>query len=233
MALSERQVFSIDQISARWGVDSDYVLNLVLTRQLAQALMLFGPARLLMTDGSGAHRPHPDTAVLPFQTGILVSTLETMPNPWVWPLAQVIRVYEFSGAGPAGRLSLQQFRDNDLARTLGWVIAFEENKTTVVGRDTMIVSYDDLSGYEATNGIDPTRTNGSHLARHTRDARKQRCRVVAEILWRRDQAATLVDIFRHEWIQLVACAGRHPTEKTFREWVKDLNPNRKPGRRPQ
>jgi hypothetical protein len=33
-------------------------------------------------------------------------------------------------------------------------------------------------------------------------------------------------------MQRIACEGKPPTEKTLREWIKDLNPNRAPGRRP-
>lgn len=32
--------------------------------------------------------------------------------------------------------------------------------------------------------------------------------------------------------QRAACEGKPPTEKTLREWIKDLNLNRAPGRRP-
>lgn len=233
MALPQRHVFSIDQISTRWGVDADYVRNLVLTRQLAQAYMIFGPARLIMSNSSGAARPHPDTSESPFQTGVLVSTLHKMPDPLEWPLAQVLRVFEFSGAIPTGRLSLQQIRDYDRTSHLGWVITFQEKGTTMIGSATTVVAFEDLVGYEIANGIDSVRSDGPPATRSVRDTRKQRCRVVAEILWRRDPDATLIDIFRHEWIQKIACAGRSPAEKTFREWVKDLNPNRSPGRRPR
>lgn len=232
MALPQRHVFSIDQISARWGVDADYVRNLVLTRQLAQAFMIFGPARLLISDNSGTARSHPDTVVTPFQTGVLVSTLHKIPTLLEWPLAQVLRVFEFSGSVSHGRLSLQQFRDYDRAAHLGWVITFQERGATIIGSDVTIVAFEDLIGYEAANGIDQVRSDGPQATRPIRDTRKQRCRVVAEILWRRDPQATLVDVFRHEWIQQIASAGRPPAEKTFREWVKDLNPNRHPGRRP-
>jgi len=233
MALSQRQVFSIDQISTRWGVDTDYVRNLVQTRQLAQAFMIFGPARLLMPNSFGTMQSHPDTITSPFQTGVLVSTLHKMPHLMEWPLTQVLRVFEFSGETPTGRLSLHQFRDHDRRGHLGWVIAFQERDALIVGREAMIVAFEDLMGYEAANGIDPVGPDGSQVTLHLRDTRKQRCRVVAEILWRRDPIATLIDVFRHEWIQKIACAGRPPAEKTFREWVKDLNPNRNPGRRPR
>lgn len=231
MALPQRYVFSIDQISARWGVDADYVRTVVLTRQLAQAFMIFGPARLIMSNSSGAARPHPDTSESPFQTGVLVSTLHKIPDLLEWPLAQVLRVFEFSGASPTRRLSLQQFRDYERTDHLGWLIAFQDRDSIIVGRDTIFVAFEDLMSYEVANDIERFDSEVSQVTPHLRDTRKQRCRVVAEILWRRDPNATLIDIFRHEWIQKIACSGRSPAEKTFREWVKDLNPNRNPGRR--
>lgn len=233
MALPQRQVFSIDQISTRWGVDTDYVRNLVQTRQLAQAFMIFGPARLLMPNSFGTIQTHPDTITSPFHTGVLVSTLHKMPNLMEWPLTQVLRVFEFSGAATTGRLSLHQFRDYDRTGDLGWVVAFQEHEAMVVGRDAIIVAFEDLLGYEMANRVASVAVDELQATRPLRDTRKQRCRVVAELLWRRDPIATLADVFRHEWIQKVACTGHPPVEKTFREWVKDLNPNRNPGRRPR
>ena len=232
MALRERHVYAIEQISARWGVDDNYVRDLVLTRQLAQAYMLFGLAKLNMVDSAGHMVPHPHTASGHFFAGILASTVHTMPDPLVWPLSQILRVFEFTGV-PAGRLSLLQFRDYDRSQQLGWTITFEREGTTIVGHNSTIISFDDLRRYEAANGVVGTAAAPPKVAQHFRDTRKQRCRAIAELLWRRDGKATLSDIYRHEWIRQVACSGSPPAEKTFRDWVKDLNPNRNPGRRPR
>ena len=230
MALPEPSVFTIDQIASRWRMDNDYVRLLVQGRSLPQAFIVRGPARVLMPTGLGGFVAHPQTSARPFNTGVTVSTLHSPPTLIQWPLKAVIRVFDYSGPiEPAGP-SLLQFRRYDKLHQMGWTLDFDPSETTVVGRDAALVALEDLKHFETANALDRRRDRERC---GTRDTRMQRCRVIAELLWRRDPTATLVDIFRHEWIQKIACAGHPPMEGTFREWVKDLNPNRNPGRRPK
>lgn len=91
----------------------------------------------------------------------------------------------------------------------------------------------DLQQYDAARGIQVASKAQQAENARLRDRRKQRCRVAASIAWRTNPSLTLTQVYRHPWVQEDACEGQPPTEKTFREWVKDLNPNRNPGRRPR
>ena len=57
------------------------------------------------------------------------------------------------------------------------------------------------------------------------------CRKVAEIIWKNNPSLTIVDMIGREEI-LLACEHESYDDKTMREWLKDLCPNRLPGRRP-
>jgi hypothetical protein len=233
MASPWSHVFTLERVAERWGVDVGQVSGLVHTRQIPQAFFFFGPARLLIPSSELGPRPHIDCAASPAQTRALISSFFEPPDPWIWPVAQILRVFEYSAGYGAGRLSLQQFRDYNRRRPLGWLLAFDATHTTVVGREQILVAAEDLARYEAKNEIHLPVAASQPRLRYSRDVRRHRCRAIAELLWHRDPQATLVDIYRHEWIQKIACNGTPPTEKTFREWVKDLNPNRTPGRRPR
>jgi hypothetical protein len=59
-----------------------------------------------------------------------------------------------------------------------------------------------------------------------------KCSDVAQNLWDEDPNITIADmIFNDEIIE--ACNGKVYAEKTIRNWIKDLCPNRSPGRRPK
>lgn len=231
MALRERHVFSIERIADRWHVDVAYVHELVYTRQLPQAFLISGPARLLIRDGSGPLSQHPAPRLEPVWARLLVSRPHTMPTDYRWSLSQVRRIYEFVADDRFGRLSLQQYCDHDRAKSLGWAVEFDQDRSLVDGHDRSLVELGDLLEFEAANRIGHASTKERAESGRLRDSRMQRCRVAAAIVWKNDSKSTLPQVFRHQWVQELACEGRPPTEKTFREWVKDLNPNRNPGRR--
>jgi len=231
MIIANRHIFSVDQLADRWGVDSDYIEHLILTRQIAQAFVVSGPAKILARDVSGATTIHPDTAVAPARTRVLVSTLHTMPDDRLWPLSYIHRVYEYVDSQHAGKLSLEHYCEHNRSRLLGWKIEFQEPGFVISGHDRHLIAAQDVTNFEVAHDVEPI--SQEERRKIVRDSRRQRCRVVAEILWRRDKTATLHDIFMHEWIGDIACEGEPPREKTFRDWVKDLNPNRNPGRRPK
>jgi len=231
MIVPNRHIFSVEQLADRWGVDSDYVEQLIFTRQIAQAFVVSGPAKILSRDVSGAITIHPDTAFTPARTRVLVSTLHTMLDERVWPLSYVHRVYEYVDSQHVGKLSLEHYCEYNRSRHLDWKIEFQEPGFIISGHDRHLIAAQDITNFELAHDVEPL--SPEERTKSARDSRKQRCRVVAEILWRRDPKATLRDIFAHEWVSDIACEGQVPLEKTFREWVKDLNPNRNPGRRPK
>ena len=56
------------------------------------------------------------------------------------------------------------------------------------------------------------------------------CRDVAGKLWEKDPTITIVSMAKRPEIK-EACEGEKYAESTIRNWIKDLNPNREPGRR--
>lgn len=61
---------------------------------------------------------------------------------------------------------------------------------------------------------------------------RERSRALAEYLWQQEPALTIEDMIHHDAINGIACENRTYAAKTLREWLKDLCPNRQPGRRP-
>lgn len=231
--LPAREYFTVARIAERWDADTDYVEQLLITKQLPQAFVLSGQARILLPSVSGLLSVHPDTSAAPAQALLMVSADRTIAPAHSWPLKQVRRVYDFSTGGELNASTLEKYRQEADEQHLKWIIEFGGPDTQVLGREFYLVAYSDLQRFEETRGIVPKADWEQQRARSSRDARKHRCRAIAQLLWERDPTATLPDVHRHEWIQRVACERRPVTEKTFRDWVKNLNPNRNPGRRPR
>jgi hypothetical protein len=61
---------------------------------------------------------------------------------------------------------------------------------------------------------------------------RENCRVIAEQLWKKDPKITIADMAVSEEIYN-ACDEIMYTEKTIRKWIKELCPDRSPGRRPK
>ena len=78
----------------------------------------------------------------------------------------------------------------------------------------------------------PKSENRSHPNKRVRMLRrhKELCRVTAKGLWDSDPTLTIVHMAECDEINLLF-DGSVYVEKTIRNWIKDLNPNPKPGRR--
>ncbi len=63
-----------------------------------------------------------------------------------------------------------------------------------------------------------------------RDKQREAARKVAKRLWKQDKTLTITDMGHHDEINKVA---PNYSEKTLRDWVKDLALSNKPGRRPK
>ena len=61
---------------------------------------------------------------------------------------------------------------------------------------------------------------------------RKRCREMAKELWEEDPTLTIVDMAYKDEINSFF-NGKTYTVKTIRGWIKDLCPNRSPGRRPK
>lgn len=75
--------------------------------------------------------------------------------------------------------------------------------------------------------ITPTPKKLRPVQRHKMEVRK-----IAKKLWKKNPNMTIPKMYLHGDFSYVFNKHRY-TEKTFREWVKDLNPNPSPGRRPK
>ena len=232
MALPGRHVISLERIADRWRVDVARVHELVLTARLPRAFLVAGPARITLGSRPGTMIYDAATHLDTTRAHLLVTTASAAPDFFIWKLAQVRRIYAFDENSQSGRLSLFQYQEHEQLHGLGWIVRFDPNRTTIEGTDSILVDIRDLIEHERLWNIGPASQKQQLDSRRLRDTRKQRCRVAAEIVWRNDPQATLAQVFRHPWVQEVACEGKPPTEKRFREWVKDLNPDRRPGRRP-
>jgi hypothetical protein len=62
---------------------------------------------------------------------------------------------------------------------------------------------------------------------------KKQCRKVAKSLWKKNPTMTIADMIQRDEITIEACEGKAYKEKTIREWINDLCPDRAPGRRPK
>lgn len=231
MAIPGRHVFTSERIADRWHTDVDHVNELFYTRRLPQAFLISGSARLTGQSSSGIPKFRPALESEGVRTRVIVSTLHSITNECRWPLSQVRRIYEFAAGDQFGRLSLLQYCDYDRARGLDWMIEFDPANVAVEGKDKALVEFSDLRAYEMLWNVSPGSADQRPPRASVRDTRKQRCRVAAEIIWQLDPQMTLSQLYRHSWIQVIACENKPPTDKAFREWVKDLNPNRQPGRR--
>jgi hypothetical protein len=173
---------------------------------------------------------------------VLIRSWSGVLDRYVWPLADVHDVYECLRDGRDHSDELKSLCTSERINPTGWTLSFDTETTQIVGedsfhiilqalRDATLVSVATVADFERLQELTPLPDAEQARARTRRDSRKHRCRAVAQVLWEKDSKATIPDLYRSEWIQRIACEGKPPSEKAFREWVKDLNPNRSPGRR--
>ena len=76
--------------------------------------------------------------------------------------------------------------------------------------------------------------NGDNIETKPRPSQRHRkqCRLVAEKIWKDNPDITIEDMAQRDEINEVF-EGKVYADKTIRNWIKDLCPNRLPGRRPK
>jgi hypothetical protein len=62
---------------------------------------------------------------------------------------------------------------------------------------------------------------------------RERCRAIAALLWEKEPTRTIEDMILAPEILRFGQEGVGYINDTVRDWIKDLCPNRKPGRRPK
>jgi len=63
-----------------------------------------------------------------------------------------------------------------------------------------------------------------------RDIDRDLCRAAATKLWKRNPKLTIVAVIQHPEIRKIV--GKNWSDKNVYKWIRDLCPNRRPGRRP-
>jgi hypothetical protein len=80
---------------------------------------------------------------------------------------------------------------------------------------------------------DPQRDVEVEIKLRPSQKHRERCRAIAELIWQSNSDITIEDMAKKDEIKRIGCENNGYTVKTIREWIKDLCPNRKPGRRPE
>lgn len=242
MAITPLSFLTIHQIAERWNMDVLEVQQLLLTGKLMHAFLVSGPARIVRTIDHQEPEIHPLCSRGPLYLRLLVHAAAYHRDRYSWAFDDVQEVYEcFADAVDRFR-ELSLLRLEERTSRGGWVLQFDMASTQIIGEDsfqlalrslaeTALISAATIADFERQQDISPLAGDEEATGRAFRDSRKQRCRAVAQILWERDVRATVPDLYHSEWIQRIACEGKPPSEKTFREWIKDLNPDRSRGRR--
>ena len=77
---------------------------------------------------------------------------------------------------------------------------------------------------------DLNQAGGRSPAERPHQRHREAARAAADVLWRKDKTITIADMILCDEITK-ACGGKNYVEGTLRDWIKDLCPDRKPGRR--
>jgi hypothetical protein len=115
----------------------------------------------------------------------------------------------------------------------------QETRELIRGLTRALFEVANVKEIETRYGLVPKKERHSadrSAEKKLRPNQKQRikCREVAEELWKADPTVTITAMIEHEDIVEASkrTDGNLYLEKTVRNWIKDLCPNRSPGRRP-
>ena len=114
----------------------------------------------------------------------------------------------------------------------------QQAKAILVRLSKCIFRRDDLPNLERYTTKIAAKAKGRHAKVQTprklrpNQRHKIACRAEAEKLWKQDPSITIADMIQRDELN-EACEGKIYTEKTMREWIKDLCPDRTAGRRPK
>lgn len=79
----------------------------------------------------------------------------------------------------------------------------------------------------------PNQENYKERKLRANQRHRENARAIAASLWDNYPAITINDMAKNYKINVMACERKVYKPKTIRNWIKDLCPNRKPGRRPK
>ena len=233
---------TVQQIAARWNMDILDVHQLILTGRLTQSFLLSGLATVARYKSDLTRETHSVSQVAPAAVRVLTQGISGTQRS-TWTLADIQDVYECTSEGIDRSQDLKDLCLDEAAAASGWILDFEPDSLQIIGEDSFqqatrtlrgstLISSAAVAEFEAYESPSSGHRGPSQVPPTTPvDTRRQRCRLAVQVLWERDPKMTVPALYRSECIQRIACGGQPPTEKTFREWVKDLNPDRSAGRR--
>ena len=99
---------------------------------------------------------------------------------------------------------------------------------------TVLFRLKDVELFEKEHPEIVSNTSKEQKSLNWRDKQELKCREIAEQIWKNDPTITIAEMIdRPELTEYTKKQNQNfYVEKTIRDWIKDLCPNRKPGRRP-
>ena len=100
------------------------------------------------------------------------------------------------------------------------------------GIDNIGFKLEEIELFEKYQKVD--QLNGDNIETKLRPSQRHKlqCRIIAEEVWKDNPDTTIEDMAQRDEINEVF-EGKVYADKTIRNWIKDLCPNRLPGRRPK
>jgi hypothetical protein len=103
-------------------------------------------------------------------------------------------------------------------------------------KDDLRITHEERERFTRKHGIveieTPVQPREESLLPRRSQIHRERCRAIAALLWEQDPETTIEAMINKPEIIRHGCEGHTYNGKTLRDWIKDLAPNRDPGRRP-
>lgn len=133
-----------------------------------------------------------------------------------------------------------EIQSRDTSRMHTYTTEWEREKSIFVVGETYL-NRNSLRAYAESKGYRPkflfpgTRTTEPDKIKSLRNSQthRARCRAIAEILWAQRPDMTISEVIESDEITVNGCERIEYSLDTRRDWIKELCPNRSPGRRPK
>jgi len=224
--LPDKKYFTFPELAKRWGVEPDDVSHYVECGELIPSVRVQGIPPFEVMICRGGERFGTYQAKLPDDD----STPSGGPDPDDYDLSGLMYWHNYAEMTFDARL----YGDDEPQYVLSKALKMEESTLSyrvhpnLVRVPEPLVSLEEVKRFEAEERspelVKPLGKNQRH---------KERCRAIAEYLWDKNPNTTIADVIRLDAINKIGCEGHLYGDKTLREWINDLCPDRTPGRRPK
>jgi len=222
--LPDKKYYTFPELAKRWDVEHDDVRHYVECDELTPSLRVEGIPPFEVDIYRGGKRFGDYQAKLPDDD----SNPSGQANPDDYDLFGLMYWHNYAemkfGADLYGEPPRYVF--SKALKMEASTLSYRVHKSLVRVREPL-VSLEEIERFEAEERSPepekPLRKSQRHM---------ERCRAIAEYLWSKYPEATIADLIRSDDINKIGCEGRHYVDNTLREWIKNLCPDRTPGRRP-